>query len=422
VIDLGVLDNVIGVVVVILLLSMVVQSLQSFVKKLSKFKSRQIRKSLERLFEKAGESAPPEGAATASNVLDHFKELGRVTAMNRHAVESISKKDLSKVVTSIEASSVLPQKAKDSIASMLRAVQQAQQALDAVANIQLPADATANVAELRQKIAPLIAHVEQIVDASGNVKAALIVREVVELRDFPAKDVVSLISALQVQIEQAAAAAPGNAVLTDAAMAAKALTRAGTELQTRITEVVARLRERVDAIESWYDTVMQGFEERYARHMRTWAFILSLIVAVVLNADLAQIYKRMATDKVSQDLVVAQVQAFQQQQQQQQAAMGKEQTLQEMTEQLNDELDNALANYPALGLEPLDWPDWWADTTAGEKAKSAIGWLLMAFLLSLGAPFWHDTLESLFGLKNMIRSKGQIQNVEQRSGEGNVKS
>ncbi|HUP60385.1 MAG TPA: hypothetical protein VNA69_08195 [Thermoanaerobaculia bacterium] len=41
-IDLGVLDNVIGVVVVILLLSMVVQSLQSFARKLSKFKSRQI--------------------------------------------------------------------------------------------------------------------------------------------------------------------------------------------------------------------------------------------------------------------------------------------------------------------------------------------------------------------------------------------
>lgn len=417
-VDLGVLDNVIGVVVVILLLSMVVQSLQGFAKKLSKFKSRQIEKSLQALFAKAAASAPEQGAATASSVLDHFKDLGRVTAMNTHAVESIAKADLSKVVTSIEASTVLPQKAKDSMASMLKAVQQAQQAIDAVASIQLPADAAAKLAELRQAIAPLIAHVEQLVDAGGNLKPELIVREVNDIRQFPAADLLRLIHELQVQLEQAAAATPNNAVLQQAVSAAKELARAGTALQTRISEVTARLRERVEAIEAWYDTVMQGFEERYARHMRTWTFIISLIVAVVLNADLAQIYKHMATDQVSQQVLIDQVKKYQDQRPQ----ADPSQTIQQMTSQVNAELDDALANYPAMGLELLDWGDWWSGTTPWQKTKSVIGWLLMAFLLSLGAPFWQDALESLFGLKNLLRSKGQVQNVEQRSGAGNVKS
>lgn len=45
----------------------------------------------------------------------------------------------------------------------------------------------------------------------------------------------------------------------------------------------------------------------------------------------------------------------------------------------------------------------------------------MALLLSVGAPFWQDTLESLFGLKRLIRQNGQAQNVDEGSGEGQTK-
>jgi hypothetical protein len=45
----------------------------------------------------------------------------------------------------------------------------------------------------------------------------------------------------------------------------------------------------------------------------------------------------------------------------------------------------------------------------------------MTLLLSLGAPFWHDALESLFGVKELIRGKAEIKNVEKKSGEGQPK-
>lgn len=416
-VDLGVLDNVIGVVVVILLLSMVVQSLQGFIKKLLRFKSRQIERSLKLLFEKTAATAPPSGGATAEKVLDHFKSMGRVTAMNTHAVESIAKKDLSKVVATIEASTILPEKSKEAVTAFLKSFQEAQQAILALANVQLPDPVVAKVAELRQKVVPLVAHVKPLLDDAGSIRPEVIVKDVIALREFPAADVMKIVTELQSQIDQAAAADRSNAVLQSAALHAGNLTHAAADLNARLSAAIARIRERIDTIETWYDTVMQGFEERYARHMRTWGFIISLVVAVVMNADLAHIYKRMATDDVSKQILLSQFKSIPTAQEPAEAG-----TVQEATAQLQRELDIALASYPAFGLEPLNPAEWWRTKNGWQMLKSILGWIIMAFLLSLGAPFWHDALESLFGLKNLLRSKTETRNVEQRSGEGAVRS
>ena len=45
----------------------------------------------------------------------------------------------------------------------------------------------------------------------------------------------------------------------------------------------------------------------------------------------------------------------------------------------------------------------------------------MVMLLSVGAPFWQDTLESLFGIKNLLRQKSGTQNIETQSGTGQPK-
>lgn len=419
-VDLGVLDNVIGVIVVILLLSMVVQSVQAFFKKLFNFKSSQIRKSLENLFEKTAPSAPPSGGATAQAVLAHFNDMGRVTAFNGSALESISKADLSKVVATIEASSLLPQKTKDTLASLLGMVTKAQTAIDALANTPMPAAVVAKLAELRQGIMPLLTHIEQIVDTEGKLRAELIVQDVARLREFVSADVLRLVAEVQGHLEQAAAGTPADAVLQKAVATARELTKAATELHGKLTELGARLRERIEAIEAWYDPIMQGFEERYARHMKTWAFVISLIITVVVDANLPRLYKRMATDDVSKQRVIAEAMTIQQRYLGaiDDARKANDPRLHELTKKLNDELDEATASYPALGLELLDIEAFWNRTTPLEKIKVILGWILMSFLLSLGAPFWHDALQSIFGLKNYLRGKTETQNVEQATGAG----
>jgi hypothetical protein len=42
--------------------------------------------------------------------------------------------------------------------------------------------------------------------------------------------------------------------------------------------------------------------------------------------------------------------------------------------------------------------------------------MIMVMLLSAGAPFWQDTLESLFGLKNLLRQKSDTKNIEDGKG------
>jgi len=389
---------------------MAVQSIQSFIKKLLNFKSNQIKKSLQTLFEKAAGSAPPQGAATAQSVLDYFASIGRVNALNRSAIESVSKADLSKVVATIEGTALLPQKAKDTLLTVIKAAQDAQTALEALANTPMPTEAVATLADLRKTLTPLLTHVAQVIDGGGNLKPELIANDVAALRDYATSDVVKLAAALQGAVAGTAAAPP-----------AKTLVDAVSQLDAQITAFAARLNERIDAIESWYDAVMQGFEERYARHMRTWALVISLVVTVTVDGNLPRIYKRMATDDVAKSRVLAEAQAIQQRYIQQ-IAQAREQNnqplLQELTKRLNDEIDEATASYPALGLEMIDLDQFWNRTTAGEKTKIIIGWILMAFLLSLGAPFWNDILQSLFGLKNFLRDKTDTKSVEQESGAG----
>ncbi|HEV7238139.1 MAG TPA: hypothetical protein VGQ36_02785 [Thermoanaerobaculia bacterium] len=409
VIDLGVLDTIISVVVVILLLSMVVQSLQTFVKKLLNFKSKQIEKSLEQLFDHVSASAPEQGAADAAKVLDHFRSLGRHTLFGRCAVQSISKADLSKVVTSIESASVVPKKVKDAAAAFFAALEDARKALDALSTIQLSADSVAKVAELRTKLAPVVAHV-------ANLDPKLIVSDVLTLRDLQFADAQNIVAEVQTQIEQAVAANPGDKTLAEALSAVRELAQALANVQIRLARVVAPLRERVDAIESWYDTVMLGFQERYERHMRTWTFVISLAVTVLLNADVFRVYKRLATDSIARAGVQTEYTNIQQRYLKQiddaKNANAPPETIQQLTRKLENALDDAAQSYPALGIQPLDWDDF--------NGWTVVGWIVMAFLLGLGAPFWQDALESLFGLKNYLRQKTDTKKVEQESGAGGI--
>ena len=63
--------------------------------------------------------------------------------------------------------------------------------------------------------------------------------------------------------------------------------------------------------------------------------------------------------------------------------------------------------------------EWWQSRKA--DVVTLFGWAVMVMLLSVGAPFWQDTLESLFGIKNLLRQKSGTQNIETQSGAGQPK-
>lgn len=113
----------------------------------------------------------------------------------------------------------------------------------------------------------------------------------------------------------------------------------------------------------------------------------------------------------------------------------KQKSPREQIEDDKKQLEQLVRMYTDFGLEPLsakgiaDWVKGWFTgpcevwlSRRGDDVRTLFGWILMTLLLSLGAPFWHDALESLFGVKNLLRKRNEQQNVEQAKGAGNPKA
>src|SRR5215207_8441211 len=104
--DLSILNTLIAMVIVILVLSLIVQSIQTLVKKFFKLKSRTILNSLEDLFQTitentAGDGAPPADPGKArqlvGDVTDKLRRMGRETLRGKPMLDSLAKGDLLKV-------------------------------------------------------------------------------------------------------------------------------------------------------------------------------------------------------------------------------------------------------------------------------------------------------------------------------------
>lgn len=253
----------------------------------------------------------------------------------------------------------------------------------------------------------------------------------------------------------------------------------------KIAQTHPDLQGKVDLVKiqeelrKWFETVMQGFNERYTRHMKTVGVVIAFLVVVVLNANIFTVYRNIATSEVLQAKILSLGEQYRKQREGANADGKKETTnakpnpnptvtpapavpeptsspaanalsqnaqpsptptptpSDQSDKQAADDLkENAkeiqdyVNDYKGLGFTPLrpqqvcdflqgqgvwqDKPFFW--TRVAHGAKVLLGWLIMTLLLSVGAPFWQDALESLFGLKGLIRKKGDTKNVEEGGG------
>jgi hypothetical protein len=292
--DLKAVDTIIAMVIVLLVLSLIVQSIQSLVKKFLKIKSRSIIGSLDDLFEYVDTQAlvSKAPAELVEKIKGEFKKIGRVSNFSRPVVESISKADLVKILEKVES--------------------------------------------------------QQVAQEAGK----------------------------------------------------------------------------------WFDTVMQGFEERYTRHMKTIAICISILVVILLNANFFQVYPNISNSDVMRNAVLQKRDLVQQQLKVQSSAdLATANNAEALKAELT-QLQTALDEAPGLGFKPLT-PMQLYDFLAGKGVWDGVafsnrfahglkvlgGFAIMVMLLSVGAPFWQDALESLFGIKNLLRKKSDTQNVEDQGGQ-----
>ena len=515
--DLGVLNTIIALVVVLLVLSLLVQAIQTLFKKLLKLKSKQIEGTLKDLYEQAisGEN-PPEPAPLfqsrllqplsklllaiknlvrpgsnvstqkavdfKNDVLAQFKNIGRKTLFGGAVLDSLSKEDLFKILGKMESEKFFPDYVTKftALCTEIDALKGAIE--DLSKNNLLRGAASTKIAEISSILAPVFNDAAAIVDGQSQVKPNILFADLLRLGKLDLPSVLTLMDDAQTAIaqEKEQAAKEDNQgevnALQNLSAALTKLAGLVGKLSQTFVNAVSPLRNKLEQIEVWFDTVTQSFDERYARHMRSVSLCLSIVVVIVLNADFFQIYKSLSTNAIQRNMIadagvglLKDLKAAQATQSptpsptpppagqtttpgananQSPTPTPTPQEVIEVKEALKavDQLTNT---YESFGFHPLSseqlnaffWSwfgskynkdikngvetPYWTKQTAGDWWESRkdnlvtlLGWAVMVMLLSVGAPFWQDTLESLFGIKNLLRQKSGTQNIETASGAG----
>ncbi len=533
--NLDALNTAIAIVIVLLLLSLIVQSVQALIKKLLKIKSRQLEQSLVDLFEHlAGKPPQPavEGAKVAEPsfrkspvmqlltpglkppaeraggdveklydaVVTRFKEIGRVSASGKHMLDSISKEDLLKILESVTPDTLLPSLVGD-LKTAIDGIDALKVAINSVKLEALDGEASAKFAAMHEALAPLLNDVKSLLEGN-ELKPKLVLGDVINLRQIKLDEVLNLLGEVQKKVQQdidTESAKPNPTKLEGlraTATGLKSIAGAIIAVRQKFDTALAPVRIKLNEVEAWYDTVMKSFEERYTRGMKTWAVVISFVVVILLNANFFNIYQNIASSDVNRNLILAagpkllasaearnKPSGTSSKNEQNEtsppaasptpaaspapaasptpapagapapvtspAPLPEEQTPEEIMASLKaiqEQLKGDVDAYSGFGFTPLKLDQvsyrlstWWPDEkkhpckndqTCGEfflksrmrDLRTLLGWTITALLLSVGAPFWQDTLESLFGVKSLLRKRSDKQNVETESGARNPKT
>ena len=171
------------------------------------------------------------------------------------------------------------------------------------------------------------------------------------------------------------------------------------------TEARERLGKVATQAVAWFPLAMGPVDERYRRRMRGLALLSSAIVVLALNADAFAILRKAREDPEFRHKVQATALHLDSLAQRARAEMGPDTAAGPRPHPAADTLSAALPRvlaqadsefaFGAPGGREFGTYRWW------------IGILGSILLVSLGAPFWHDALEALFGLKNRIRAEAK---------------
>ena len=455
--NLDALDKLIAVVVVLLVLSLIVQSIQAAIKKFFRIKSLQLEHSLIHLFyylldkdsikamQSVSDRAPllraffslplirnfrrdhskspserdPQIEALYEAVTEEFKRAGRVSPGGKMLIESVSKDELIKFIGQVRASDLIkniPLPDREDVSGIKDEIAGARKALKQFCAKHEALIKETPLAGIREPLLELLSNAHQLLDLKncdltlGELEASALGAARKTLDAAP-----DMIEETLLRLKEDA----GN----EAARALLKVQKALDPLYAELKAIIAapqKLSQLPAKVELWYDTIMRSFDERYTRTMKSFALAISLIVVVLLNANLFDIYREISANDSKRDLIVQSGEQLTAKLREQPTASKEQinQTLEELAKQSNDDLRNSVSLHTALGFKGPRWiVDAWKDPKwppAQKVVETVAGWLIMTMLLSVGAPFWHDALESLFGLKNFLRKKEQAERSADR--------
>jgi hypothetical protein len=453
--NLDALDKLIAVVVVLLVLSLIVQSIQAAIKKFFRIKSLQLEQSLIHLFyylldkdaikamQTVSDRMPllraffripilrnfllkesqslsardPQVEALYNAVAGEFLRAGRMSPRGKLLIDSLSKDELIKFLGQVRVNDLIkhiPLHEPGDISELKERITAARSAIKQFYAEHHALIEKTPIAEIKGPLLELLSNADQFLDLkkSDLTLCDLSVSVVGAARQT--------LAALPDSIEESLLRLKDEAQ-AETADALRKLNKTLAPLCDDLNAIIAlprKLSQLVEKVETWYDTIMLSFEERYMRSMKSFALAISFVVVILLNANLFSIYRQLSTDESKRNLIVQSSEQITARLREQPTGNNQQitQTLEDWAKNSYQDIDKNVSLYTALGFEGPNWileiPQRTRKVGPSGVLETIIGWAVMTMLLSVGAPFWQDTLEALFGLKNYLRKKDPNQDSD----------
>ena len=382
--DLSTLDTVIAMVIVLLVLSLIVQAIQSLIKKLFKLKSRIVLNSLTDLFKYIKDEgvASAETKKLVKRVQDEFAKLGRVSFWKNPIVESIEKEELAKILGKIEPN--IEAKADEWFDLVKKSFEERytrhMKTFAVIISIGVVIYLNADFFRIYQSIARddvqrslIVSKGQAILDASKEAeKQSSAETKPAASVATPTKPAATASPRTQ-SPQVAAAATPPPSQPTPSPKASPTPDEA-----KEVTEAVHQVSGLVSSYEQF------GFAPLNRDQIKTW--IASVGGETQVRDSKGRILNK-ENEVIEKDCV-----------------------------ELDKDGKPILKDGKPVDCQPawrgMTSDEWWASRRA--DLQTLVGWALMILLLSVGAPFWEDTLSSLFGVKNLLQKKTKTGNGKEK--------
>jgi hypothetical protein len=184
------------------------------------------------------------------------------------------------------------------------------------------------------------------------------------------------------------------------------LEAASPEVAASVRQNLAILQEArsdyVAKVNTWFDQTIDRVAQRFASSTRAITFVAAFLIAVTLQVDTLLLVNRLSADDKMRDAFLAQARSMQ-------AGAAEEPSGGSGDAAIDRKYLAFLAEYGVITV-PRTREDW----AKGWGSVNLVGVLVTGLLLSLGAPFWYNSLGRLLQLRSALAAKDDQQRSQRQ--------
>jgi hypothetical protein len=180
--------------------------------------------------------------------------------------------------------------------------------------------------------------------------------------------------------------------------------RVASVLNTAIDNAAGDINAVRKNLEDWFDGTMDRVSGWYRRRTQSILFVIGIVSAVVLNVDSITIASRLTNDKTLRAAIVETART--------QSTPGAQGAA--SAPSTTKTFDQIATELSGIGY-PIGWRDLSPEPqmckpnkgpceySGAALLKTVVGWLVTAFAIMLGAPFWFDVLNKFVVVRSTVK-------------------